>query len=139
MATGNAMATTFGLLGDEMDLTKELRAEIERLRAGGCARDQTTTQYCAEAARLAAENEKLRAEVARWSGPVQEQWKKEWAKLQAIYDAEAARLSAENAQLRAAVVEIDSACKNTGRWSEIVMERIIERVEEIARAALEGK
>lgn len=37
-----------------------LRAEIERLRAGGCARDQTTTQYCAEAARLAAENERLR-------------------------------------------------------------------------------
>ena len=36
-------------------------AEIERLRAGGCARDQGTTQYCAEAARLAAENERLRA------------------------------------------------------------------------------
>ena len=35
--------------------------EIERLRAGGCARDQGTTQYCAEAARLAAENERLRA------------------------------------------------------------------------------
>jgi hypothetical protein len=26
--------------------------EIERLRAGGCARDQSTTQYCAEAVRL---------------------------------------------------------------------------------------
>lgn len=25
--------------------------EIERLRAGGCARDQGTTQYCAEAAK----------------------------------------------------------------------------------------
>ena len=25
----------------------EARAEIERLRNGGCARDQTTTQYCA--------------------------------------------------------------------------------------------
>lgn len=36
-------------------------AEIERLRAGGCARDQGTTQYCAEAARLAADNERLRA------------------------------------------------------------------------------
>ena len=35
--------------------------EITRLRAGGCARDQGTTQYCAEAARLAAENERLRA------------------------------------------------------------------------------
>lgn len=30
----------------------EAEAEIERLRAGGCARDQTTTQYCAEAVRL---------------------------------------------------------------------------------------
>lgn len=29
--------------------------EIERLRAGGCARDQGTTQYCAEAAKMAVE------------------------------------------------------------------------------------
>jgi hypothetical protein len=36
-------------------------AEISRLRAGGCARDQGTTQYCAEAAALAEENERLRA------------------------------------------------------------------------------
>lgn len=36
-------------------------AEIARLRAGGCARDQGTTQFCAEAAKLAAENGKLRA------------------------------------------------------------------------------
>lgn len=35
--------------------------EIDRLRAGGCARDQTTTQYCVEAARLAADNDRLRA------------------------------------------------------------------------------
>lgn len=81
---------------DEID---RLRAEVERLRAGGCARDQTTTQYCAEAARLAA----------------------------------------ENLQLRAALLDIDTACKNPGSWSEIVMERIIERVEEIARAALQDK
>jgi len=40
---------------------REAAAEIERLRAGGCARDQGTTQYCAEAAKLAAENERLRA------------------------------------------------------------------------------
>ena len=36
-------------------------AEVTRLRAGGCARDQGTTQYCAEAAKLAADNERLRA------------------------------------------------------------------------------
>lgn len=35
--------------------------EIARLRAGGCARDQGLTQYCAEAAALAEENERLRA------------------------------------------------------------------------------
>lgn len=28
---------------------RRMRAEIERLKAGGCARDQRTTQYCAEA------------------------------------------------------------------------------------------
>ena len=33
----------------------EAADEIERLRAGGCARDQRTTQYCAEASRLQAE------------------------------------------------------------------------------------
>ena len=35
--------------------------EIERLRARGCARDQTTTQYCAEVIERDAEIEKLRA------------------------------------------------------------------------------
>ena len=40
---------------------REAADEIERLRAGGCARDQGLTQYCAEAARLAAEVERLRA------------------------------------------------------------------------------
>lgn len=39
----------------------ELRAEIARLRAGGCARDQGLTQYCAEAAAFAAEVERLKA------------------------------------------------------------------------------
>ena len=33
----------------------------EVLRLGGCARDQSTTQYCAEAARLVEESERLRA------------------------------------------------------------------------------
>lgn len=30
----------------------EAADEIERLRAGGCARDQTTTQFCAQAVAL---------------------------------------------------------------------------------------
>lgn len=33
----------------------EAADEIERLRAGGCARDQRLTQYCAEAAAMQAE------------------------------------------------------------------------------------
>jgi hypothetical protein len=41
-------------------LGNEAADEIERLRAGGCARDQTTTQFCAEAVRLQAENARLR-------------------------------------------------------------------------------
>jgi hypothetical protein len=39
---------------------REAAKELDRLYAGGCARDQGTTQYCAEAARLAVENERLR-------------------------------------------------------------------------------
>lgn len=43
----------------------ELEAEVERLRAGGCARDQRTTQYCAEAVRLGAENRLLLEAIDR--------------------------------------------------------------------------
>jgi len=43
---------------------EEMLREIKRLRAGGCARDQGTTQYCAEAAALAEENERLQAALA---------------------------------------------------------------------------
>jgi len=39
--------------------------EIERLRAGGCARDQTTTKYCGEAAQMATEIERLRAALGK--------------------------------------------------------------------------
>ena len=38
-------------------------AEVERLRAGGCARDQKTTQWCAEAEALRAERDALRANI----------------------------------------------------------------------------
>jgi hypothetical protein len=44
---------------------REAAKEIERLRAGGCARDQSTTQYCAEAAAKAAEITRLTGEVER--------------------------------------------------------------------------
>jgi hypothetical protein len=38
--------------------------EIERLRAGGCARNQRTTQYCAEAETLAGELERVKIALA---------------------------------------------------------------------------
>jgi hypothetical protein len=40
-----------------------LKAEVERLKAGGCARDQSTTQFCAEAAALQAENARMREAI----------------------------------------------------------------------------
>jgi hypothetical protein len=65
---------------DHLAHVGQLSDEIERLRAGGCARDQSTTQYCAEAARLAAEIERLRAALERiafgkyhWEADAQEE------------------------------------------------------------------
>jgi hypothetical protein len=39
--------------------------EIDRLRAGGCARDQRTTQFCAEAVAAQAEIARYRAGLQR--------------------------------------------------------------------------
>jgi phage host-nuclease inhibitor protein Gam len=49
---------------------REAAKELDRLQAGGCARDQSTTQYCAEAARLAKEIERLRAALQAWDDAV---------------------------------------------------------------------
>jgi hypothetical protein len=40
-----------------------LRGEVTRLRAGGCARGQTTTQFCAEAEQLRSERDEARRRV----------------------------------------------------------------------------
>jgi hypothetical protein len=65
-------------MNEERELVKRLRAmagpivpnvcteaadEIERLRVGGCVRDQRTTQYCAEAVRLQAERDEARRDA----------------------------------------------------------------------------
>jgi hypothetical protein len=50
-------ATAIRSLAAERDA---LLAEAERMKAGGCARDQGTTQFCAEAVALKAENARLR-------------------------------------------------------------------------------
>jgi hypothetical protein len=44
-------------------ILREAADEIERLRNGGCARDQRTTQFCAEAERLRAERDEARRMV----------------------------------------------------------------------------
>jgi hypothetical protein len=41
----------------------EARAEVARLKAGGCARDQRTTQFCAEAVALQERVKRLEREV----------------------------------------------------------------------------
>jgi len=50
-------ATVLRSLAAERDA---LMAEVARLKAGGCTRDQNTTQFCAEAVALQAENARLR-------------------------------------------------------------------------------
>ena len=48
----------------DLALLIDVRNEIRRLRAGGCARNQGLTQHCAEAAAAHAEIERLRNLVA---------------------------------------------------------------------------
>ena len=43
---------------------RELQGEIERLRSGGCARDQGLTQWCAEAEALRRERDELQGDLA---------------------------------------------------------------------------
>ena len=53
-------------LSAECEVNFQHQAEIARLFAGGCARDQRLTQHCAEAARFAEENAKLRELLQRF-------------------------------------------------------------------------
>lgn len=56
----DAFVCHVGRLPRESKLLHTAADEIERLRAGGCARDQRTTQFCAEAVALQSEIERLR-------------------------------------------------------------------------------
>lgn len=49
-----------GIGGHYHHLMQKAADEIERLRKGGCARDQKATQFCAEAVALQREVEQLR-------------------------------------------------------------------------------
>lgn len=62
-------ADVFELAHAPHHLVLHMRAaadEIERLRAGGCARDQRTTQYCVEAAHKAAYIARMDTKLERW-------------------------------------------------------------------------
>lgn len=54
------------------DEIERLRAEVERLRKGGCARDQNTTQFCSEAVELQRMNTILRDRCNRLTHKLQE-------------------------------------------------------------------
>lgn len=60
------------MLRTAADALDRQAAEITRLQAGGCARDQTTTQYCAEAAAFAAERDQLLQKLQELAKDVQE-------------------------------------------------------------------
>lgn len=73
---GKARAALQGAKWGQDVVISQLRDEIARLRAGGCARDQKTTQFCAEAVELERELEAWKAyagglegagdEMAKW-------------------------------------------------------------------------
>lgn len=50
------------MLSSDLEVAQK---EIDRLRAGGCARNQSTTQFCAEAVALQNEIDRLNAENTR--------------------------------------------------------------------------
>lgn len=63
-AAGQAAALQGAKRGHDVVIS-QLRDEIARLRTGGCARDQRTTQFCAEAVELERELEAWKAYAKR--------------------------------------------------------------------------
>ena len=59
--TLNTSRLAAGTAFPHWQLLDELAQEVARMRSGGCAREQGTTQFCGEAARLAQENLRLHA------------------------------------------------------------------------------
>lgn len=81
----------------------ELQSEIELLRAGGCARDQRATQYCAEAVALQSEVERLLAELEKERRETRH-WIAEWKRLDVeVSDLKAARSRRVESALNATV------------------------------------
>jgi hypothetical protein len=60
-ATAALIAEAVNALPALLDEVEALRAEVARLQAGGCARDQGLTSYCPQAERYARERDEARA------------------------------------------------------------------------------
>lgn len=65
-AAGQAAALQGAKWGQEVVIS-QLRDEVARLRAGGCARDQRTTQFCAEAVELKRKLAEVEADRDSWA------------------------------------------------------------------------
>ena len=86
-----------------------LEKEIERLRAGGCARDQGTTQYCAEAAKKDAEIASLLNTLAD-ARTESMRLRSESQKAAVEYLGQIGQLSDEITRLRAALAPLACMC-----------------------------
>jgi outer membrane murein-binding lipoprotein Lpp len=125
-----AMLTSMRLINDDLArINAELFAEVASLKAGGCARNQGTTQFCQEAVDLQSEVASLKADYTRLFD--------ECIRVNAERDrinAELLGLKAERDRLREALqqmVEIDDGDEPTLWPYAYAFDK--------ARAALEGK
>lgn len=102
----------------------EAVAEIARLRAGGCARDQGLTQFCAEAAHLA-------SELRKWQTPrgddALDAVRGQWARGRSMASAQAyinglthanAHLTARNAELESLITDQQRAFVEATAFAE---------------------
>lgn len=81
LAAANAESlNTDMVIVDLKDQIAGAKAEIARLRSGGCAREQGATQYCAEAQRLADVSEEAKELLLQAHEPDQGQLRTQWDK-----------------------------------------------------------
>jgi hypothetical protein len=115
---------------------ERLRAECQSLAAWACIHPDGKTgivcgeggsQYCAKDAEIERLNSELTDALTDLNSARQDN-----ASCTVHIHNQADRIE----KLEAALREIDTVCSNPGNWSPVVMERIIERVQELSRAAL---
>lgn len=108
-ADATLIAEAVNALPALLDEVEALRAEVARLQAGGCARDQGLTQHCAIAAQALGERDEARAQSARLTDENTTLWDRI-----AALESGAARLRAEEreaataAERRAVVADLQA-------------------------------